>query len=845
MTYTLKYFILFFLMMTGVMSQQLEAQIRVDYKNPKDYEIGGITVTGNDFIDPSVVILVSSLSVGRKITVPGDDISKAINNLWKQGLYGKVDIYATSVQGNFIFLNIDVEEKPRISKYAIKGVSKSEASNLDDKLKISTNDVLTDNLLMGASGIIKNHFIDKGFLNVTVTPHFFPDTAKSGSRILEFHVDKKKKIKVNPIEIEGNEFFTDAKIKRKLKNTREKKIWRVWKASKFIESDFRSDKNMLIEAYNEEGFRDARIIMDSIYDVDEKHLGIKIILDEGNRFYLRNVQWVGNTKYTDDELNEVFRVEKGDVYNQKVIDTYMYASPDGRDVHSLYMDDGYLFFSARPVETIAGNDSIDLNVIIYEGEQAYINRITVSGNTRTNDRVIMREIRTKPGQLFSRADLIRTQRELTQLKYFNQETLTFDVKPNPADGTVDIEYIVEETSTDQLELSGGWGLGRIVGTLGVSFNNFSIQDFFKFSEWKPVPSGNGQTLGVRVQSNGTYFQAYNLSFTEPWLGGKKPNAFSFGVYHSVQTNGVSRKDDGKVSDFGVVQTRQHIKISGVSLGLGRRLKWPDDFFIFYGGASYQYYDVKDYFTSFAFSSGYSNNISGTLSISRNSIDAPIYPRTGSEVSLSSQFTPPYSIVGKMFGSNKDWTEATDQDRFLWLEYHKWKMNTSFFTRLAGNLVLNTRTRFGFLGLYNRDLGLSPFERFYLGGDGLSGFSLDGRELIGMRGYSNNALTPKNAQGYYIGGTIFSKYTLEMRYPLSLNPMATIYMLTFIEAGNSWLGFNEFNPFDIKRSAGVGVRLYMPFFGILGLDWGYGFDEIPGNPGANKGQFHFSINQSID
>jgi len=845
MSYPLKNLIFFFLILTVVLSEQLHAQVRVDYKNPKEYEIGGITVTGNDFIDPSVVILVSSLSIGKKIFVPGDDISKAINNLWRQGLYGKVDIYATSVQGNFIFLNIHVEEKPRISKYAIRGVSKSEASSLDDKLKIATNDVLSDNLLMGAASKIRNHFIDKGFLNVTVTNHFFADSIRPSNMILEFHVDKGKKVKVKQIEIEGNEFFTDAKVKRKLKNTKEKNFWRVWKASKFIESDFRTDKNMLIDAYNEDGFRDARLVLDSIYDIDEKHIGIALKIDEGNRFYLRNVQWVGNTKYTDEELNQVFRVKSGDVYNQKVIDTYMYASPDGRDVHSLYMDDGYLFFSARPVEIIVGNDSIDLNVIIYEGEQAYINRISVSGNTRTNDRVIMREIRTKPGQLFSRADLIRTQRELTQLRYFNQETLRFDVKPNPADGTVDIEYIVEETSTDQLELSGGWGLGRIVGTLGVSFNNFSIQDFFKFSQWNPVPSGNGQTLGVRVQSNGTYFQAYNLSFTEPWLGGKKPNAFSIGIYHSVQTNGVSRKKEGTVNDYGVVQTRQHIKISGISVGLGRRLKWPDDFFIFYGGASYQYYDVKDYFTSFAFSSGYSNNISGTLSISRNSIDAPIYPRTGSEVSLSTQFTPPYSIAGKMLGSNKDWSEASDQDKFLWLEYHKWKLNTSFFTRLAGNLVLNTRTRFGFLGLYNRDLGLSPFERFYVGGDGLSGFSLDGRELIGMRGYSNNALTPKNAQGYYIGGTIFSKYTLEMRYPLSLNPMATIYMLTFIEAGNSWLGFNDFNPFDIKRSAGVGVRLYMPFFGILGLDWGYGFDEIPGNPGANRGQFHFSINQSID
>ncbi len=845
MTSQLKYFLFLLIIFNIFISDQLSAQVRIDYKNPKEYEIGGITVTGNEFIDPSVVIMVSNLMVGAKITVPGEEISKAVSNLWKQGLYGKVDIFATSVQGNFIFLNIHLEEKPRISKYAINGVSKSEATSIREKLKISQNDVLSDNLIIGSTNIIRNHFVDKGFLNVEIQHELENDTSKFNHVILDFNIDKNQKQKIKEIQIEGNQFFTDSKIKRKLKNTKEKKLWRVWKSSKYIEQDFRDDKGKVIAEYNEEGFRDARILSDSLYRTDNKHIGIKLKIEEGERFYIRNVSWTGNTKYSDDELNQIFKVEKGDVYNQTIIDTYMFGSPDGKDIHSLYMDDGYLFFSARPVETVIGSDSIDLNIIIYEGQQAYINRITVSGNTRTNDKVIMREIRTKPGQLFSRADHMRTLRELAQLKYFNQETLTFDIQPNPSDGTVDIEYIVEETSTDQLELSGGWGLGRIVGTLGVSFNNFSIQDVLKPSAWKPIPSGNGQTLSLRAQSNGLYYQAYNLSFTEPWLGGKKPNAFSFGVYYSVQTNGVSVKDDGKPDASGVARPRQHIRISGVSLGLGRRLKWPDDYFILYLGASYQYYDVKDYYTAFSFSSGYSNNISVSASLSRNSIDAPIYPRTGSEISLSAQFSPPYSVVSKAFGNEKDWSDATDQDKFLWLEYHKWKFNTSFFTRLAGNLVMNTRTRFGFLGLYNQELGLSPFERFYLGGDGLSGFSLDGRELIGMRGYTNNSLTPRNSQGYYIGGTIFSKYTMEMRYPLSLNPMATIYMLAFIEAGNSWLDFSEFNPFDIKRSAGVGVRLYMPFFGILGLDWGYGFDEIPGNPGANKGQFHFSINHSID
>ncbi len=840
MTKKIKYIFIFLILLLFFSANQLSSQVRIDYKNPRQYEIGGITVSGTNYIDPSVAILISSLSIGDMIQVPGDEISKAVSNLWKQGLFSKVEIYATSVQGNFIFLDIFLEEKPRLSRYSINGVSKSEASSIREKLRISQNDVLSDNLLLSTQTIIRNHFIDKGFYNIDVSYSLSPDTSRSNSMILDFNVEKNKKFKIEEIIIEGNNSFTDNKAKRQFKNTKEKKLWRVWKASRYIQYDFDKDKNLLIAKYNEEGYRDARIISDSVYIINEKQLGVHIQMEEGNCFYIRNINWVGNAMYTDDDLNAIFRVEKGDVYNQSIIDTYLYMSPDGRDIHSLYMDDGYLFFSARPVETVIGTDSIDLSIIIYEGQQAYINRVTISGNTRTNDRVIMREVRTKPGQLFSRADLLRTQRELMQLRYFNQETMNVDIQPNPTDGTVDIEYIVEETSTDQLELSGGWGLGRIVGTLGVSFNNFSIQDFLKRDAWKPIPSGNGQSLGLRIQSNGAYFQAYNISFTEPWLGGKKPNALSIGLYHSVQTNGVSKKEDGTISAYGTELKRQHIKISGLSLGLARRLKWPDDYFIIYMGATYQHYDVKDFYSAFAFSTGFSNNINLSATISRNSVDAPIYPRTGSEISLMGQFSPPYSAFG-----NKDWTDATDQEKYLWLEYHKWKFNSSFFTRLAGNLVLNTRTRFGFLGLYNKELGLSPFERFYVGGDGLSGFSLDGRELIGMRGYTNNSLTPKSPQGYYIGGTIFSKYTLEMRYPVSLNPMATIYLLTFVEAGNAWGDFSTFNPFDVKRSAGVGIRLYMPFFGILGLDWGYGFDQIPGNDQAGGSQIHFSINNSID
>jgi len=811
-----------------------------DYKNPKEYEIGGITVTGIQYIEENVVVLLSGLSVGNKITVPGDEISKAINNLWKQGLFGNITINVTNVQRNYIFLNIHLEEKPRLTKFSIKGIGKSESKTISEKLKISRNDVITDNIIMTSEKQIFDYFVNKGFLNTTVKTIFTPDTTGRNNVIVDFVVDKKERVRIKEIVIDGNDVITDNKIRRKLKNTKQKNLFRVWKTSKFISKDFQDDKKKIVKLYNEKGFKDFQLIRDSICNINENHIGLYMHINEGKQYFFRNINWVGNTKYSNKKLSEILGIKYGDVYNQTLLETNLYMNMHGADIHSLYMDDGYLFFSATPVEARVENDSIDIDIIIHEGQQAYIRKVTIKGNTRTHDRVILREIRTKPGQLFNRSDIIRTQRELAQLRYFDQEKLNVNMNPNPEDGTVDIEYIVEETSTDQLELSGGWGLGRIVGTLGVSFNNFSLGDVFKRSAWSPIPSGSGQRLSLRVQSNGIYFQSYNMSFTEPWLGGKRPNSLTLGAYYSVQTNGISAKKDSTYTEYGQLLQRQHIKITGITAGLGRRLKWPDDYFILYQGLTYQHYDVKDFYSAFAFGSGNSNNLNYSITFSRNSIDAPIYPRSGSEISLTAQLTPPYSLINQ-----KDFSEAADKEKFKWLEYHKWKFNTTFYSKLAGNLVLTTRTRFGFLGLYNQDIGLSPFERFYVGGDGLSGFSLDGRELIGMRGYGNNTLTPKNPQGHFIGGTIFTKYTMELRYPLSLNPMASIYMLCFAEAGNAWLGTDQFNPFDVKRSFGVGVRLFMPMFGTLGLDYGYGVDEVPGIPGANKGQFHFSINHSID
>ena len=813
----------------------LQAQIKmggdsliIDYGNPQQYEVGGIVTSGTQFLDEAVLINISGISVGDSIDVPGEKISKAIENLWKQGLFSDIKIVATHSFGKKIFLEIRLQERPRLSTFKFTGVSKSEADKIREKISLGDK-VVTENLLETTKNTIVNFYLEKGYLNTEVNIVSVKDSLFSNREKLTINVNKKSKVKVNSIIFEGNKFFKESTLKRAMKETKEKKWWKIFTSSKFIDDKYQEDKSKIVVKYNDKGYRDARIVSDSIYKFDENSINIKIKIDEGNQYFFRNINWLGNTKHTSQELNSILGIKKGDVYDQSVLDQHLFMSQNNRDVSSLYMDDGYLFFSVTPVEVNVEGDSIDFEMRIYEGKQARINKVTVAGNVKTNDRVIMREIRTKPGQLFSRADIIRTQRELAQLGYFDQEKLGVNPIPNPADGTVDIEYTVEEKPADQLELSGGYGANQLVGTLGISFNNFSARNFFKKGAWRPLPSGDGQKLSLRAQTNGKYYQSYNASFTEPWLGGKKPNSFSVTLFHSIQTSGSASDNVGK----------QSITISGISLGLGKRLKKPDDYFTIYHEVSYQYYILKNYGGTFLFSNGTSNNLSFQETISRNSIDAPIYPRTGSQLSFTLQLTPPYSLFNSI-----DYKTASDAVKYKFIEYHKWKFTSSWFTKLVGNLILNTKIQYGFLGLYNRNLGASPFERFYLGGDGLSGFSLDGREIIALRGYENNSVTPQNSNGAQIGGTIFDKYTFELRYPVSLNPSATIYFLSFAEAGNSWLNFKEFNPFSMKRSLGFGIRIFLPVFGLLGLDYGYGYDAIPNNPGANHGQFHFSIGQQF-
>jgi len=606
--------------------------------------------------------------------------------------------------------------------------------------------------------------------------------------------------------------------------------FRIFKGSKFNVSNYEDDKIALIEKYNEFGFRDAYIEHDTVI-MDKNVINIHIDVNEGKKYYFRNISFVGNTKYKSELLHQLLNIEKGDVYNLTRLNQNLTMNATGTDISSLYMNDGYLFFFANPVEVLIENDSIDIEIRIREGKQARYNRIDISGNTKTNDNVILREVTTIPGQLFNRADIIRTQQVLLSLGYFNQEKMDVLPKPNEADGTVDIEYIVEEASSDQFELSIGYGAQSLILSAGISFNNFSFKRFFKKDAWTPIPSGDGQRLAFRASTNAIWYQYYVVSFSEPWLGGRKPNTLTVTVNYQKQSNG-NRRTDTRYGAFDII---------GTALSFSRRLKWPDDYFQVSHTIQYQYYRVRNYTGLFIFSDGHSNNLSYTFMIGRNSISAPIYPREGSGIFLSVQLTPPYSLF-----SNKNYSTITEsQEKYKWLEFHKWKFNISWFTKIVENFVLNVRLKSGFIGYYNKDIGYPPFERFYLGGDGLATWTLDGREVIGMRGYVNEELTSM-VNGNKVGGAIYNKLTAEIRYPISLNPNATIYLLAFVEAGNTWIDKRAYSPFNLHKSAGVGIRINLPMFGLLGFDWGYGFDPPKGTSIVpSGGHFHISINSSID
>lgn len=805
----------------------------INYSTPKGYEVGGITVSGSDYFNPNTVKILSGLTVGDEIQVPGDKVTKAIKNLWDQKLFADVSIAATKIEGNKIFLDIYIKELPRLSKFKFVGVKKPKQKDLREEIALIRGKVVNDNLIMTTENQVKRYFVNKGYLDATANIILEEDTSITNNVIMIINVDIGKRIKVKKINFYGNDAIKSGKLKRSFKNTKESRPYNIFTTSKYIKSGLDGDLPLVIEKYNEKGFRDAKIASDTVYRADKKNrVIVDITVEEGNRYYFRNIKWVGNTIHPTKRLDKILDVKKGDVYNKKTLDSRLFMNQNGRDVSSLYLDDGYLFFQVNPVEVKIENDSIDLEMRIYEGKQARINRVTIVGNDKTNDHVIRRELRTLPGELFSRSDIIRTQRELAQLGYFNPETMGVNPIPNQENGTVDIEYVVEEKPSDQVELSGGWGGGRVVGSLGVSFNNFSSRNIFKRGAWRPLPAGDGQRLSLRAQSTGLGFQSYSMSFTEPWLGGRKPNSLSISLNHTNFNN----QQDGDL--------RQSIKSYGASVGLGRRLKFPDDFFTFYQEVSYQYYVLDNYAILTGFGNGFANNLSFRHVLARNSSGpSPIYPTTGSSTTLTLQHTLPYSKMG-LFAPDTDYSALTPQERNKWVEYHKWKFQTSWFSALTGGkrkLVLNTKAGFGYLGTFNSELGVTPFERFFVGGDGLTGFNqFVAREIIALRGFGAGDLSPTS------GATVVTKYTAELRYPFSLNPNATIYGLVFGEAGNSWGSFNGVNPFEVYKSAGVGIRIFMPMFGLLGLDWGYRFDDIPGRTDPNsRTEIHFSIGGSIN
>lgn len=824
-----------------MLQAQVELGTTIDYAEPRKMKIAGITVMGAEYTDAQAILLFCGLKTGQEIMIPGDEIADALRKLWKNQLFSSIDIRLAEARGDDAFLVIVVKELPKLGVFKFDGIKKGDADNIREKMKIRSGNIVNENLKATATNIIKDFYVEKGYFNAKVNILEKPYPNLPNAVELTFDIERGNRIKIEEIEWVGANKMSVATLNRTMKNTKKAAIYHVFKSSKFLEEEYEEDKAAIVARYNKEGFRNMRIVKDSIYSVGPERLKVRITLDEGNKFYFRNISFIGNTKYRSNSLDSILNIKKGDVYNMEVLQTRLNMNQTGRDVASLYTDDGYLNFYAYPVESLVPPDSIDIEVRMGEGKQYRIGVVSVSGNTKTNDHVIYREIRTRPGDLFNRSDLIRSQRELANLNYFSQEAFDIRTNPRPDEGLVDLEYVVEEKPSDQIELSGGWGGGRVVGSLGLSFNNFSMRNIFKKESWSPLPTGDGQRLSIRAMSNGAFFQSYNLSFTEPWLGGKRPNSLSVSGYHSVQSNGQAKYINDAINPL-----RQSLIITGASVVFGQRWQKPDDWFLFFGGLSYQHFDLNNYGSFFSFNNGYSNNLAANFTIERSSLSETIYPTWGSKITLSSKFTLPYTTIGETFlGKEYDYASMTDQQKVDWVEYYKIKFTANWYTSLnkhkTNKLVLHTHAGFGFLGAYNKNLGQSPFERFYLGGVFLSGFLLDGREIVNLRGYDDLSLTMPSDR---VGAPVITKYGAELRYPISLNPQATIFALAFAEAGRTWTDFSDYNPFNLYKSVGGGLRIFLPMFGLLGFDYGWRLNDVPNAPNMAPGQFHFSIGMNM-
>lgn len=805
----------------------------VDYKRTKEYTIADIEVTGVKFLNPTHLVSISGLRKGMKIKIPGSEISEAIRKYWKHGLFADAQIVITKIEGDQVWLEIQLIEQPRLSTLTITGVNKSEKNDIEEKIELRRGLQITDNILNNTITIIKRHFIEKGFFNTEVNISQKEDTSATNRVDLLIDIKKNDRVKIEEIVFEGNEVFTDKRLRRVFKKTKQRDL-NIFKGSKFLEAEYKEDKQKLINFYNEGGYRDAKIVNEEITKLNDKRIALKITVYEGNKYYIRSLNWVGNTKYPSEYLNLILGIKVGDLYDKTALDNRLRMDEDA--VSSVYMDNGYLFFNVSPVEKNIENDSVDLDLVVYEGKQATINEVIIRGNTKTNEHVVRRELYTRPGDLFSKTYLIRSVREIATLGHFNPETIAPNPIPNQADGTVDIEYQLEERANDQLELSGGWGGYGFVGSIGIQFSNFSARNILDLSAWRPVPSGDGQTLSLRAQANYSY-RSFNITFVEPWFGGKKPNSFSVSLNYTIQE---PRSSSYYYYSYDTSNVKQYFKTIGGSVGLGKRLKWPDDYFSLYTELSYHLYKLQNWYIGL--DDGNYNLLSLKFVLSRSSQDQMIYPRKGSAFSLGLQVTPPYSVF-----SSTDYSTASNYEKYKNIEFHKWTFSGAWYTALIGDLVLALKSEFGYLGYYNSDIKQPRFEKFDVGGDGLSGYNFYGTDVIPLRGYENGALTPQEydpSYGYRDNGNIYDRFYAELRYPVTTNPSATIYGLTFVEGGNAWQAWNEFNPFAIKRSAGVGVRAFLPMFGLLGFDWGYGFDPAYGRTDISGSQFHFIIGQQF-
>ena len=836
------------------------------YNQGKKYTIAEITVSGKTTFSEQTIIAYSGLRKDQEVTIPGEEISNAIKKLWNSNLFNNIDIYLLKTEGDKAYLEIRLADLPELENVRIDGVKKGKKDDIIKENKLTKGTKVTENLITTTKNYLTNKYRKDGYLNTKVIVNTYPveDSIQKSRVNMLVRIDKGTKVKVKDIEITGNEVLTDGKLQGAMKNTKERSFFRLWKRSKYIEADYKEDLVSLIDTYKENGYRDARILADTLIYNDDKTVNLKIDLEEGEKYTFGKITFVGNSVYSDAFLSRVLRINEGDTYNGVLLNKRIAdnSKPDSDDLTNLYQNSGYLFSSINAVEVSAEGNVIDLEIRITEGNPAYFNKVTVVGNEKTNDHVIYRELRTRPGELYSKENVIRTIRELSQLGFFDAEQIAPNFKNlDPNEGTLDMEYSVVETGSSQIELQGGYGGGGFIGTLGLSFNNFSIKNLFNKEAYKPVPMGDGQKLALRLQAS-RFYQTYSFSFTEPWLGGKKPVQFSTSLSHTRQFgyNYQTRKADKS----------QSFNITGITVGLAKRLSVPDDFFTLSQAVSYQYYDINNYRNGlFTYDNGYSNNLSYTISLNRNNtFNDPIYPLGGSNFTVSAKVSLPYSLFNGVDYKDlseqrsqleEEYTDATalrrdqindeigaiDQERFKWLEFYKIKFRGDWYTQLAKKLVLKPSVEFGYLGAYNKYRGVIPFERFYLGGDGLGTYSLDGREAIALRGYPNQSLVPIDENGNQIdGAAIYNKFSLELRYPISLKPQAKIFVLGFLEGGASYESFKDYNPFNIKRSSGAGLRIFMPAFGLLGIDFGYGFDPLPGETRKNGWETHFIIGQQF-